>query len=274
VKKSKLGTLIGLAGLAAAIFVGSYLWAQQRNPAPPAGTAPAAAPLRTPVRIVNLTHVVKKYNRWLNFQQEYKNKYKVEYEEKINKLKAQMDGYAAKLQNPQTPAAEKDAAEKEARKINSQMRDIGEDAKQTLGKMEADMIVTIYKEVEREVQHFARASSIELVLHYNDATEESELSSPANITRKISYGGCVPLFAAPGMDISEQIVAQLNARVPLRASSAGAPPPTPGPGIGTAAPGTMPHGVPPGGIVPTGHVPPGQPPQQQPPYQPPPIRKQ
>ncbi|HXG10888.1 MAG TPA: OmpH family outer membrane protein [Gemmataceae bacterium] len=247
--KRTLAIVIGLMSVGAAVYVGSRLWAQQGTP----GAAPVPAPVRTPVRVINMSKVVKKYNRWINFQNEYRELYKREYEQKIEKLKGELQVHTAKLQDSKTPEAERTTAEKEVRRIQRQMQEISDDAKQTLGKKEADMIVIIYKEIEEAVQQFARASAVELVMHYNDATEEPDLHSTANIHRKLSYGGCVPLYIAPGMDISDHIIQFLNSRHPLAA------PPATGasnaPRSGTPQPGTT---VPPNGSQPGTGVTPAQ----------------
>lgn len=229
--KRTLGIAIGLATIGAGVCLSSLLFAQT---APPTGTAPApvAAP-RTPMRIINLQYCVKNYNRWLNFQNEYKALYKNTYEDKILEKKKRMEAVALKLQDVKTAPAEREMLDKDARKLQREMQEISDEAKQSLGKREADMIVIIYKEVEDAVRDYVRTSGVELVMHYNDATEEPELHSTQNIGRKISTGGCFPMTYTQGMDISNMILGILNHRVPKVAAPAGA-------GTTSAAPGSLP----------------------------------
>lgn len=224
--KRTLAIIVGVAGITAAFCFGNHSAAQPGTATPPA-TKPVAAPapLRTPVRIINMSHVVKNYNRWKNFQQEYKSIYQRDYEAKVEKMKTDLQAWTKHIENPKTADKDKETATKEIKRLQRDMQELSEDAKQKLGKMEMDKIVQIYKEIEDEVQRFAVANAIELVMHYNDAVEESDLRSPQNIHRKLGNGGCTPYFAAPGMDISNQILAQLNGKVPVAAA--------PAPGTGT-----------------------------------------
>src|ERR1051326_6578321 len=47
--------------------------------------------------------------------------------------------------------------------------------RKVLGKMQDDMSVQIYKEIEEAVTYYARANDLELVLHFNDATAPADL---------------------------------------------------------------------------------------------------
>jgi Skp family chaperone for outer membrane proteins len=242
------------------VYVGAQLFAQGGGAPQPAGGQPAAPPtLRTPVRIVNMSRVVKDYNRWKNFQHEYKMAYTKEYEEKVQGKKKMLEGYAAKLQDPKTPPAEKEEATKQGRKLEAEMKLISDEAKEKLGKMQADMFIKIYKEVEEATGQFARSAGVELVLFYSDATEEPDLHAMGNIERKLGNGAFMPLYAAPGMDISPNILNILNSRVPAVktdvATPAGGTPPQPGAG------GTPPRQpiVPVGGTQPGGTLPGGAP---------------
>ncbi|HEY7428872.1 MAG TPA: hypothetical protein VH682_31870, partial [Gemmataceae bacterium] len=46
--------------------------------------------------------------------------------------------------------------------------------------------------------------------HYNDAVTPEDFMSPQNIARKLNTGALMPLYAAPGMDISQEVVNMLN----------------------------------------------------------------
>jgi Skp family chaperone for outer membrane proteins len=95
-----------------------------------------------------------------------------------------------------------------------------EAAKKELVKINGDAAIQIYKEVEDAVNLYARSNNLELVLFYNDAITAEDYYHPANLQRKLTQPAAVmPIFVTPGMDISNQVVNNLNAKY---ASAAGA----------------------------------------------------
>ncbi len=55
------------------------------------------------------------------------------------------------------------------------------------------------------------AHGFDLVVHYNDVPADSaEFFSPVNVSRKIQAGAFIPLYIAPGMDITQEVVTALN----------------------------------------------------------------
>jgi Skp family chaperone for outer membrane proteins len=212
--KRTIGIVVGVLTLGVAIYVGSRLSAQQPGAAgpKPAG-APAGAPVgstKTRVALLNLKYVVTNYKKWTNFQEEYKAEFK-KFQDRVTPLEKQLEGIANQLKDPKTDAATKERLEKDGRNLQRQMQDIGDEAKATLGKKEADMLVIIYKEVAAAVARFAMSNDIDLVLHYNDATSDTEMGSSANIQRKMGSGPCTPLYwKAQEVDISAVVLQMLN----------------------------------------------------------------
>ncbi len=101
------------------------------------------------------------------------------------------------------------------------MQDLSDKAKRTLGKQEQEQMVVVYREIGAAVASYAEANDIDLVLHYNDATNDAEMNSANNIGRKMMTGPCTPLYYREhGMDISQRILEMLNSR--YKGSGAGA----------------------------------------------------
>lgn len=232
--KRAIGIVVGVLSIGTMIYVGASLWAQPGT-GTPAATQPVAAPLRTPVRVVNMSKVVKNYNKWKNFQLQYKDAYKKEYEDKVAPQKAKMTELVAIGLDPKSTPAQKQTAEKAAKKIQHEVGEIGEEAKQKLAKMQADVFVLIYKDIEATVYGFARQGAIELVMFYSDATDASDMYAIGNIERKLGNGALMPMYAEAGMDISDRILGILNSQVPDMtpkgappAGSGAAVPPVPG----------------------------------------------
>jgi hypothetical protein len=52
-----------------------------------------------------------------------------------------------------------------------------------------------------------------MVMHYNDAVVPADLYNSVNIERKLQTGACMPMYLAPGMNITDTISAMLNQRL-------------------------------------------------------------
>ena len=57
---------------------------------------------------------------------------------------------------------------------------------------------------------YARAHDYDLVLHYNDGFEEPQIWTSANVMRKMQAGATIPLYTAPGVDVSKELLALLE----------------------------------------------------------------
>jgi Skp family chaperone for outer membrane proteins len=212
----------GVVTLGLALYAGSRVRAQNGG-----APQPAAAPVTMRMRLVNLSYVLKNYKRFDNLRAEGVSLYK-NYDEQINGMRKKMEEYQKVLTAPEykdkITAEQRDQYEKAVKQVQRDIADKTEEARAALAKKEAEVIQLVYREVEDVVKRYAASQSIEVVMHYNDAIAESDRSSPANIARKMSAGACMPMYIAPGMDISQEVVTQLNARYP---GSAAAPAPGP-----------------------------------------------
>jgi Skp family chaperone for outer membrane proteins len=182
-------------------------------------TAPVAR-RGTRIALVNLKHVVMNYQKWLQFTEELKVEYK-KYEDKVPALNRQM----AQLRKDSAATMEPDekaSIEKQAKKLQQQMQEVANEAKEVIGKKESAELVIIYREITEAATAYARENDIDLVMHYNDATSEAEMNSPQNIQRKVVAGPTTPLYVkAADIDISQQVVERLNERHARANSNAG-----------------------------------------------------
>jgi Skp family chaperone for outer membrane proteins len=215
--------LAGVVALMVAAYVGSHLQAQ--SPQSPGGAPAATAPLRTRIALVNLNYVIKNYDKYVTFQGEMKADI-TNYDKEYEKMQDGLKQWQTRLQQlAPTEAPKRDEAEHAIREYQRRLQDMNEEAKKRLGSKADTQAVILYKEVETAVQRYARGNEIELVLHFNDATGETEVNHPANIQRKIQTGACMPMYAAPGMDITKPIIDLLNQsyRAAMGAPAARAP---------------------------------------------------
>ena len=200
--------------VAGVVTLGLALYAGSRLTADPGG----AAPPTMKVRMVNLQYVIKNYKRTEALRAEHTELFK-QYDDQIKKIKELIEGRTAQLQKPEF-ADKRDAIEKEIKRLQREMQDKTEEARTALDKKQGDLIVLVYKEVEEAVKTYAHSAGLEMVFHYNDAVAESDRGSAANIARKMSAGACMPMFLAPGLDISQDIVNALNAKYPATSTTA------------------------------------------------------
>lgn len=201
----KLRALVGVA--AAALIICSTANAQQAGQ-PQQQYQPPPMP-KTKIAIVNLQHVVKNYERWRIFEEEYKTKYKG-YDGEFEKIKK--EGLALKDQLSKMPADDPKAEGIKLRlkALDRQVQDLGDNAKSQLLKLQDDMSIHIYSEVEAAVGAYAKANDIDLVMQYNDGVLPTDKSNPQNIQRKMQTGACMPMYSVDGMDISATIIIMLN----------------------------------------------------------------
>jgi Skp family chaperone for outer membrane proteins len=201
----KLRSLVGLA--AAALIVCSTANAQQNGQANQQYQPPPMP--KTKIAMLNLQHVVKNYEKWKLFEEEYKSKYKG-YDAEFEKIKK--EGLALKEQLTKLPQDGKEAESIKTRLkvLDRSVQDLGDSAKAQLLKLQDDMSIHIYTEVEAAVGAYAKANDIDLVMQFNDGVLPTDKSNPQNIQRKMQTGALMPMYSVDGMDISPTIIIMLN----------------------------------------------------------------
>jgi Skp family chaperone for outer membrane proteins len=203
VKRTVL-VLTGLLALLAAVYVGGRLWAQP-------GTAPAAPPEpRTRIALLNLLYVLEKYERSTALQNELK-KSAEPYQAKETAKTAEREALLKEGQGPKCTPERREQIEADIRRIDRERQDNKADYDKLLAKKGDEALKILYREIQDAAQRYAQAHNFELVLHFNDATTPERYYSAAMIQRKLTPAVCMPLYAVPGMDISQQVVNDLNA---------------------------------------------------------------
>src|SRR5262249_26454288 len=159
--------------------------------------------------------VIKGYTKYKNFQDSMKNEVEV-YQKKDKELRDKLQAWVS-YKNPappaQQPPADKQAeADRNIQALKHQLEDLQADAKNTLGKKSDDAMVQMYREVRDMTQRYAAANGIEMVMHYtdNDPSDPQNYDSAANVARKMQAGACIPFYIAPGMDITKDVLQNLN----------------------------------------------------------------
>jgi Skp family chaperone for outer membrane proteins len=221
--KSKVVLVAGIAALGVAAYVGSRLGAQ----------TPAAvqAPAQTRIAFVNTVFLIKNYHKFKTFDAELQELAKP-YEKRDKELRDNMKLWQDTVKKPDCPQAQRDQGEQEIKKRQREIEDNREAAKKVLAKRNDEQIVQLYREIEDTVKRYAGQNGYHVVLQFDERTNPAEIYSPVNIQRKLQgsagTGCCVPVHMAPGLDITQPVLAILN--------PAGAAPAPATTGGGAAAP--------------------------------------
>jgi Skp family chaperone for outer membrane proteins len=201
---------------------------QQTNYPQQAPTQPQAAAPRTRIALLNLTYVIKNYEKYKHFQDEIKviiepfQKKDAELRQAMEKLRQE-----AGPTTPQTPPPPD--LERRVKDLQRQAEDNQAEAKLKLGQRSDEEMKILFMDVYDAATRYANSHDFELVLHYNDAIDRKDFLSAQNIARKLNTGALMPLICVDSLDISKDIVNALNynmsaAGVPGGAAPQGAPP--------------------------------------------------
>ena len=189
----------GVLTLAVAVYAGSRLSAQTTT-ARPAGAG-------TRVAILNLRFVIKKYKKYLAFMEDIKKRDK-KYVDDLNAKNNKLDELNKQLTNT-TDADKREQLEKAVRNLKRAISDLKESARKEMGRLGAEEMVRVYKEIRAATTRHAKANNIDLVLHFNGPGDKQEVDNPTLIQQNFNAGTC-PLYWNDSVDISADILKALN----------------------------------------------------------------
>jgi Skp family chaperone for outer membrane proteins len=196
----------GMLALSLAIVVAAQLRAQTT---PANSNQPKAATPTTKVAIMNLTYVVNNYDKFKTFKEEIKQAVDP-FQKKDEEYKKSGEKYAKEAQAPTTTAARREEIEAELKKLQRQVEDNKNEAQKAVGKKQEQQLFILYSDVWNVVKRVAEVRGYEMVLHYNDTTEQKEMWSAPNIARKMQAGALMPIYYNPELDISKYVLDNLN----------------------------------------------------------------
>jgi outer membrane protein len=164
---------------------------------------------RTRIALVNLTYVIKNYEKFKTFQTEIKEAFEP-FQKSDRDRKQEAEVLSKQLQDGNLAGKQRADLEKKLKDLQRAIEDNNAAAKEVLQKKGDEQMKILYMDVSDAAERHAKAHDFELVLHYNDATTREDFLSAPNIARKLQAGALTPLYAVPGLDISKQIVEALN----------------------------------------------------------------
>ena len=162
-----------------AVVLGGLAWMGGRLTAQ--SGAVAGADSRSRVALLNLSHVLKNYQKAVVLNNELKDLASPFQQ----RAKAKATQYEALAKEAQTKPDQRELYEKQARQLKRELEDLSNETQQVMAKRQDDALVLIYKEVQDASQRVAMSQGFDMVLSYNDATTSQEYWSPMNIMRKL-----------------------------------------------------------------------------------------
>jgi Skp family chaperone for outer membrane proteins len=200
---------LGVAALVAALYAGKLV-AQGSRPATPATTPAAGAGPRTRIALLNLSAVIRSYDKFKAYNEEIK-KAVEPFANKEKSVKTEAEGLAKERENPTTKPERKEMIDKRLKELQRIMEDNKADFQREMAKKQGQQLVILYSDIRRVAERYAAAHNFDVVLHYNDAVDSKDYWSEANVARKMQAGALMPLYYTAGMDISQDIIHALNA---------------------------------------------------------------
>jgi len=93
------------------------------------------------------------------------------------------------------------------------LEDLDMQARKLIGKKQETQLIQLYKEIHGAVQMHAQQNGYHIILAYGDPPDSDPFSFQ-NINRKMGgmdMGAAVPYYVQTGLDISNDVLARLNA---------------------------------------------------------------
>jgi Skp family chaperone for outer membrane proteins len=196
-----------------AILVSHRLWAQTTPARPVVPTA------TTKVALINIAYVIKNYDKFKAFNEEMKVAVKP-FQDRDVKLKGDGEKLAKEAQDVKTTAERREHIERQLKDLQRGVEDNKTEAQKTVGKKQEEQLRILYMDIRSVVERYAGAHGFDMVLHFNDALTTQDYWNPRNIARKIQADGLMPMYYASSLDISNHIVATLNASYKTAAPAA------------------------------------------------------
>jgi Skp family chaperone for outer membrane proteins len=170
---------------------------------------------RSRIGLLNVSHVIRSYDKYTAFQKQLTEAVKP-YSLKEAEAKRKAESLAKEAKRSGITPERRDAINQEIEALRRKRKALKAEFNEVIGKKQGEQLKALYADVEAATRTYARVHDLELVLQYNDGVTEAERNSPPNIVRKCQADACIPLYAAPGIEISKEIITALNDKLRRR----------------------------------------------------------
>jgi Skp family chaperone for outer membrane proteins len=209
--RATLGVCAIVLTLAALVGAG-HLWAEDKARKPPTH--------RTRIALLNLASILKKYDKYRDFQEEIKEviepfqRKDASLRMQGEKLRVELEKMARELstgeQKGEEAAQGKEALQMKVIRLQRAMEDNQTEAKAMMAKKTEEGMKTMFQDLSEAAKRYATQNGLDVVLFYSDATTAVDYYSTPNIVRKLNSGALLPLTSRPGIDISKEVLDLLN----------------------------------------------------------------
>jgi Skp family chaperone for outer membrane proteins len=204
----RLGGLLLLVG---ALFLAGRSWSGSPVAGPPGKS-------KSRVAVINVAEVMRNYDRFKAFQKVVQG-LAGPFQARDKAYRKESQKLAEEAKDKTITVERREKIEERLKQLQRAIEDNQAAGKKALSRKQDEQLKILFNDVRTAATRYAKDHDIELVLQYSDAVNPVEFESPQNIARKMQLGACVPLYAAPGIDISKEITAALNDAFTRRKSS-------------------------------------------------------
>lgn len=167
----------------------------------------------TKIGVVNIGLLFTKYEKAKLFKKELETEL-APLKANAEKIKTAMQGHQDWLKRAAaTDPVQKEKSEQAMRDGQRALEDLDLQARKLIGKKQETQLIQLYKEIHAAVQSYGQQTGFHAIFAYGDPPDQ-DLFSFTNINRKMQgmdMGAAVPFYVQTGLDVSNDVLARLNA---------------------------------------------------------------
>jgi Skp family chaperone for outer membrane proteins len=167
-------------------------------------------PTRTPhCGLINTAYVLKHWSKASQFSKEMQEHYKP-FQTKEQQLREQMLEVQKELLDSSLAQEKRDQLQKRVQNLTDSLQQNSKSARDALQEKSGKQLLALYQDLHEASRRYAEAHDLESVICYADAVTPEDLANPHLIENKLKTSACWPMYMAPGVDISKEILAELE----------------------------------------------------------------
>ena len=188
-----------------------------------AGGSFAQAPTPTPARstgriaVFNVAKVMRDYQKWQAFAK-VMNEKRIAASATIVKTRTEINNYQQQLATEVAPT-KKDELNKKVVELTRNLEDQDRTLRKQLDDESAGYLKNLFLEIQTCVKAVVDANGFDLVMAYPDALTKEEMESPMYFDLKLRPNAAMPFYVSPSADMTDILIATLNARYPAPAAT-------------------------------------------------------
>jgi Skp family chaperone for outer membrane proteins len=167
------------------------------------------------IALFNMAKIMKDYKK-AKFEVYKINEEKKELSTDLVRMRAKLGKLQQEIQSEQNQAKKEDLAERH-RELAREIEDTDRNINKQLNGMASAIIAELYDDIKTEVDTIAEAKGYDIVFAYPDATSPEELKSAYVKELKLKPPAAHPFFVSKKVDLTAEVIKQLNTNHPAPA---------------------------------------------------------